>query len=120
MKNKISSKVFLIFSLASILLGANFYFIEKFILKKDYYIANYLPDGLWASSFTAIICYIWIDNKKCRSIWFLLIILIMFLFEILQYSNVIRGTGDINDMFIYLLFSLPIFILSFKLNIKKN
>ncbi len=79
-------------------------------------IRNYLPDGLWAYSFTSSIILIW-DNT-INYFWISSVFLIFIIFEILQYKGIINGTGDIRDVLVYIIFC--IFTLIVNIVFKKN
>jgi hypothetical protein len=86
-----------------IILGIIIYFIptDKFSFIQ---IRIYLPDGLWAYSLTSCILIIW--NRKINLLWLLLTVCLFFVFEFFQALDFIKGTYDVNDIYIYLSFSL--------------
>jgi hypothetical protein len=67
------------------------------------FIRNQLPDGLWAYAFCSAILIIW--NRQMNTFWLLVLFLIFIIIELLQYLQVIRGTGDILDIAVYFAFS---------------
>jgi len=86
-----------------IILGTIIYFTptDKFSFVQ---IRNYLPDGLWAFGLTSCILIIW--DRKINLLWIFLTVCLFFVFEFFQALNIIKGTYDINDIFIYLSFGL--------------
>ncbi|MEO6453467.1 MAG: hypothetical protein ABIN97_05310 [Ginsengibacter sp.] len=68
------------------------------------YIRNQLPDGLWAYAFVSSILIVW--NRQINIYWLLGISVIYVGIEILQYLNIIAGTGDILDVAVYFAFSI--------------
>lgn len=81
-------------------------------------ISNYLPDGLWAYAMTASILLIW--DFKINYFWMSLIILLFISIEMLQKLHFIKGTGDINDIIVYLLSGLLSLNLNQNTNINKT
>lgn len=73
-------------------------------------IRNYLPDGFWAYAFMSCILIIW--ERKINIIWIILVFLFSICFELLQYYQIIPGTGDIGDVLTYFLF----FVIALTLN----
>lgn len=65
-------------------------------------IRNHLSDGLWAYSLTSVILIIW--NRLYSLFWLTLTILSFLVFEIFQYFNIVKGTGDLVDVSMYLIF----------------
>jgi hypothetical protein len=84
-------------------LGYTIYRLEKYDLL-NHNISNYLPDGLWSYSFTSMMLIIW--NRTINYFWLSIICICFILLETLQFTNIINGTGDILDIFIYLIFCL--------------
>jgi len=78
---------------------------------------NYLPDGLWAFSFTSTILIIW--NGNISSFWIILLSICFILFECLQSNLIINGTGDLLDVLIYFLFGLASIFLNVIINKKR-
>lgn len=62
-------------------------------------IKNYLPDWLWAYSYTAAILIVW--DRKPKLCWILIVIGSVILFEVSQYFHFIAGTGDFLDIIVY-------------------
>ncbi len=106
----VKNKIYIIINvILPILLGVLIYIGDKFHLLPNY-ISNYIPDGLWAYSFTATILIIW--NREINIFWFIILGLCFVIFEILQYAQILNGTGDILDVIIYFLFGLASIIIN--------
>jgi hypothetical protein len=89
---------FIINSFLPILLGV---FIYRLSFLNSYpFIKNYFPDGLWAYALTACILIIW--NRGVNYFWLFLIAIFFVLYEILQYLNFVKGTGDVWDIIAYI------------------
>ena len=65
-------------------------------------VKNHLADGLWAYAFISSILIIW--DREIKTVWILTTFIISIGFELLQYSHIIPGTGDIYDIITYFLF----------------
>jgi len=90
-------------TLLPLLLGCILYwFASSGIL--PLFIQNHLADGLWAYAFLSCMLIIW--DRKCKYHWIVLAIILSVLFELFQYFHLAAGTGDIWDVFVYLLFFL--------------
>lgn len=63
---------------------------------------GYIPDGLWAYALFSSILIVW--DRKINITWLSFAALTSIFFEIMQYLRLIRGTGDIIDVVIYLIF----------------
>ena len=76
-----------------------------------------LPDGLWLFSYISFALIIW-DNKisKHGFFWIIIVPTIAICSEIGQLFNIIPGTYDLVDIFIYVLF----FILAVKISYKPS
>lgn len=62
-----------------------------------------LPDGLWLLSFFFLMEYIWYnETSQIKSVFTILISVMIVGWEVLQYSGIMPGTWDINDMLAYL------------------
>ncbi len=76
------------------------------------FIKYYLIDYLWALSLNSVLNSLFTTKKEM-----LLICLLVFslgsIWEILQFSNIISGTGDILDIFMYLAASITAVIINF-------
>lgn len=60
-----------------------------------------LPDGLWAFSYTFIIIRIWSGiNSKIKFFWIATIPLFIIGLEVLQLTNLVRGTFSIPDLIV--------------------
>ena len=99
-----------------ILVGVMIYVGNKHGLITNY-ISSYIPDGLWAYSFTSTILIIW--NRQINIFWFVILGICFVIFEIMQSSNIIKGTGDIVDVIVYFLFGLSSVIINNMLKNKK-
>jgi hypothetical protein len=70
---------------------------------------NSLPDICWAYAFANTILIIW--QRKYNFYWLVTCFIVSTIFELLQYYNLIEGTGDVWDVLVYLLgFLLSIFL----------
>lgn len=89
-----------------------------YILPVYPFIRNHLADGLWAYALTSVILIIW--NRKINIIWLSVVFVIFLGFELLQYFNLLPGTGDIIDIIFYFIFSASAIINNkfFKLKFK--
>jgi hypothetical protein len=74
-----------------------------------YFIRNYLPDGLWAFSFTSAILMIW--GGKINRFWITAILFIFPAFELLQLTQIINGVADFKDVICYYLFAALAFFI---------
>jgi hypothetical protein len=92
-----------------IILGLIIYIGDRFNLLSNN-ITNYIPDGLWAYSFTSAILTIW--NRDINTIWISILGLFFIIFEILQSADILKGTGDILDIIIYFLFGFSSIIIN--------
>ncbi|MBR2240264.1 MAG: hypothetical protein IJ890_02615 [Clostridia bacterium] len=96
-----------VFSIFALLLGVLIYYLyQKQILIKNNlffsFIRNYLPDILWAISFYSISAIFLKEITKNYIIYTAIyIIIISIIFELLQFTGVVRGTFDIFDIIIY-------------------
>ncbi len=83
-------------------LGAGIYaFTEKYTYLND--VKNYLPDGLWAFGFVSCLLLIW--NEKINTFWMVMAYSSFIVFEYLQKIEIIGGTADVYDIFVYFAFS---------------
>lgn len=58
-----------------------------------------LPNGLWAFGYTLLILTIWKDSRSAmKYIWFATIPVLIFGFEMMQYTGNIRGTFGFEDI----------------------
>ena len=97
----------MIFSICTLLLGVFIYYLyQKQILIKNTilssFIRNYIPDILWTISFYSISA-IFLKEISNRYIIYtaIYIIIIGIIFELLQFTGVVRGTFDLFDIIIY-------------------
>lgn len=57
------------------------------------------PNAFWAVSYTLLILNIWRNSdSKLKYIWYISIPVLIFGFEFLQYSHIVRGTFSILDL----------------------
>ncbi len=68
-------------------------------------IRNYFPDAMWAISLTAFVIFLYRNRNSFILPTFFVFILGAFI-ELLQYMQVIHGTGDVFDVLIEIFFSL--------------
>jgi hypothetical protein len=92
-----------------IILGVIIYIGDRINLLPNN-ISNYIPDGLWAYSFSSTILIIW--NRKINIFWFIILGLCFIIFEIMQSTHILKGTGDIIDIIIYFLFGFSSIIIN--------
>lgn len=64
-------------------------------------VANYLPDALWSYSLVSLMLIVW--KLRIPYSWVISIILLFAFTELLQFLDIIPGTGDLIDIFIYTL-----------------
>jgi len=69
-----------------------------------WWIRSYIPDGLWAYAFASAILIIW--QRDLNLLWLLLVLLSGLIFEWMQLNDIVAGTGDLADIFVYILFFL--------------
>lgn len=85
-----------------VFVGAIMYaFGEKY--KYLNYVKNYLPDGLWAFGFVSCLLLIW--KEKVNTFWLAIAYVSFIVFECLQKLEIIGGTADIYDIFVYFAFA---------------
>jgi hypothetical protein len=72
---------------------------------------NYLPDTLWAFSFTSALLIIW--EGKVHLVWLCVLAGMFIIFELAQAVHVFGGTGDLRDTLCYFLAGAAA-IISFK------
>ena len=78
------------------------------------FIKFYFPDFLWSFSLCLALYAIYTPNKTGEMICSLIVFMIGIFWELMQYWNIIRGTGDICDIFMYLLASITCIIISIR------
>lgn len=84
-------------------------------------IRNYLPDICWTFSFYfANINFAFSISKNYVVLNSVYVLLISMLFELLQYFGIIKGTYDIMDIFIYILFIMIACLIENKMRRKEN
>jgi len=93
------------------------------IIKSQYnsFITNCLSDGLWLYSLNATFLVIWKNNsREMVSKWIVASLVLSVLLEYLQYYNIINGTFDVYDIYIYIASVLLFFIINKKTFTKKS
>ena len=85
---------------------------------------NHASDGFWAYALTSSVLITW--KRKINFFWLFIVAVLFMLFEFLQYSCIIGGTGDIKDVLVYFIFGVIALSLNnffkhffYKLKIKK-
>ena len=73
-------------------------------------IRNYLPDGLWAYSFTSCVLIIW--DRAINMLWLSVTFCQFVLFEYLQSQHIVKGTGDASDVCVYFVFGMSALIVN--------
>ena len=106
--------IFLLLSIVALLFGIGIYCLEGILGQTSGFLFDHLPDGLWAFSLTSLLVFIWFQQPAFLCVWILCALAMMFTFEYLQYKHFLKGTGDIKDALIYVVFS------SFPLMIRKR
>jgi hypothetical protein len=84
------------------------------------FIKNQVPDGLWAYSFCSSMLIVW--KRRIVWCWIICVFASFFLFEWLQHTRIISGTGDIFDVLVYISTSIFALILNkyFSIIFKNN
>src|SRR3954451_9845559 len=82
-------------------IGAFTYYYSNSLFKITF-LKHHLADGLWAYAFFSSILIIW--KREINIFWLTVALLSSFLFEYLQYKQLIPGTGDVIDGITYLIF----------------
>jgi len=80
-----------------------------------------LPDGLWIFSYMSLILFIWKNRITFNNIiWIVMPPVIVIMFEIGQFMNIVQGTFDYCDIAFYIIGTiLPIALYTELLNFKK-
>lgn len=78
------------------------------------FIKFYLPDYLWALSLSSYLNVIFNYKKKYTFLCTLIVFIFGAAYEFMQYIGVINGTGDVVDIFLYLLAGITVNIINFK------
>jgi hypothetical protein len=78
---------------------------------------NYAADGLWAYAATSTMLIIW--DRRINPFWLVVLALCFPAFEILQSLAVVKGTGDVWDVAVYL-FCFAVALITSKLIIYKS
>ena len=123
-------------SIISLFLGGSIYvlyrentyisnFIEEFInllyIRSAFkpfecdFIKYYLPDYLWALSLISGLNALTTTKRKILKIC-LFVVLLGFVWEALQFFNILSGTGDISDILMYLAAATTAVIINFSNN----
>ena len=79
------------------------------------FIKYYLPDYLWALSLISGLNALTTTKRKILKIC-LFVVLLGFVWEALQFFNILSGTGDISDIFMYLAAATTAVIINFSNN----
>lgn len=74
----------------------------------------YLPDLLWGLSLSLGMYAIFLPNLKQKIVLSVIVLLCGVVWEILQWTGIIGGTGDIIDIIMYLSASILAVIINFK------
>ena len=82
----------------------------------DFLLYN-VPDALFLLAYNTLIIWIWYP-KKNSVYWIVIMLILMFLLEGLQYLGVLSGTFDVSDIYAYL-FSTGFSYVLFKFVFKK-
>jgi len=99
----------IIFSLITLLVGIFIYYLslEHLLIKNNLissFIRNYVPDILWTISFYSLSV---IFSKGITKNYIILtaiyVIVISVIFELLQFTGIVRGTFDVFDIMIYII-----------------
>jgi hypothetical protein len=85
-----------------IITGSGIYYSAK-NLNIEGFIKHQLPDGLWAYAMLSSILIIW--NRNIQLFWIAAVFFVFILFELLQFTHIIPGTGDVWDIITYCIFS---------------
>jgi hypothetical protein len=83
-------------------------------------ITNCLSDGLWLYSLNATFLLIWKNNSTMLSKWIVTSLALSILLEYLQFYDIINGTFDVYDIFIYIASVLIFFIINKNTFTKKS
>jgi hypothetical protein len=132
---EIKKTQFLIFAVVSLLMGFIIYILfrpETYVTKwvvsvigsefsiyvppafDNNFIKYYLPDYLWGLSLACGLHLIFLPKRKGSIAIALAVTFIGVLYEIMQYINLIIGTGDVLDVLLYLLAGFTAFLLNFR------
>lgn len=84
--------------------GVTVYYLKNVALLSPSLVAHHLADGLWAFSFVNAMLIVW--DRQLHRVWFTLVFFVFAIYELLQYQNVIAGTGDVYDTLTYFLFGV--------------
>jgi hypothetical protein len=66
---------------------------------------SYLPDALWAYSFTSSLIFAWSVEFLKKPFYLIIPIVTGIIIETFQFKNIIAGTFDYFDILIYILFT---------------
>ena len=102
--------------ISPLLIGVVIYIGENLKIL-DFFFLDFLQDGIWAYTFTSSILMIW--NNEINFFWLSVLSGVFVIFELLQSLNLLDGTGDFIDVFIYFIFGLFSIFVN-QIFIKKN
>lgn len=117
--------IYLIFRSGALITVILSKYIQLSYLKKSLYffdngfIKYYLPDYLWALSLSCYLQLLFPQNIKSSVLCTCSVLCLGVTYEILQYANFVKGTGDIIDMLLYMLAGLTVNIIILKRSLKK-
>lgn len=97
---QVKIKFIVLHIISPLLLGILIYFNSKYI--SGIY-RNYLPDACWSYSFSSSLFILNTKMNLSKKLMFLNVIFIFY--EKLQQLKIVKGTFDLNDIFVYSLFS---------------
>jgi hypothetical protein len=81
--------------LLPLIIGAFIYFLkDKWAM--PVFVKNYLADGLWSYALLNMLLIIW--ERTPNSFWMILVFSLPVLFEYGQWTDFIKGTGDMYDI----------------------
>jgi hypothetical protein len=84
--------------------GVLIYLFTAISSNATWWIRSYIPDGLWAYAFASAMLIIW--QRELNLFWLLLVLICGLFFEWMQFNDIVSGTGDLADIFVYILFFL--------------
>ena len=102
----------IVFSICTLLLGIFIYYLGAihYLTKTNLittFIRNYVPDILWTiSSYSFSTVFSKNITPKYILLTALYVVTIGLMFELLQFTGIVRGTFDIFDIIVYIVFSI--------------
>ncbi len=69
-----------------------------------------MPDSLWAFAYLSALFIVW--DRKIKVGWIIVVCLSFFVFEYLQFVEIINGTADYLDLICYFASALVAFIVN--------